>query len=618
MKRALSLILVLLLMVSALAGCGSKGTTATQTETKTEAKAETKTETKTEAKTETKTETKTDSQPAAAETKKKPADNVFRFATSTSAMNVCPFENYTSIMDYIQAKFYRYIPNEDGTAAILVPDLAVGEPTTEDGYTWIIRINPEAKWANGEPINADTFMYSWKEALDPTRVHPAPSGLARNIIEVENAYAYYTQASTGVAVAWEDVGFKKVDEYTVSVKAIDIYSPTQVMQHFQMRHTGPVYEPLFEAGMDAGRTATNYGTEAEYFMSSGPMKLVSWTKDNEAVFEKNEYYCHADEVSLDGMVCRIVKDESTQLQLFQAGDIDVIQLGTNGLEVYGEDPGLIEYKTSTIREIEFNFENPDKPFLGNLNFRKAFYYAVDRATIAKLANYSPAPYFLPGIYSTMADGTSFRSLPEAQAYVPENNGYNPTLALEYFDKALAELGISKIEVNLIYNEAVAATRLASENIQSSLTKLFGEDRFSMTLTAMNNSEAVKLMRTSQKGPTNGWDLCWGGWDLTAARYSPNRKFEVYTSTDSRRFTNYNNATIDEIYRLSTTAEYRMDEKKMTEACIEMEKAYLDNVLACPVFAQVQYYLFSERVDMVAKEYLNFIDFAYPYQAIVAD
>ena len=62
----------------------------------------------------------------------------------------------------------------------------------------------------------------------------------------------------------------------------------------------------------------------------------------------------------------------------------------------------------------------------------------------------------------------------------------------------------------------------------------------------------------------------------------------------------------------------MDEKKMTEACIEMEKAYLDNVLACPVFAQVQYYLFSDRVDMVAKEYLNFIDFAYPYQAIVAD
>lgn len=543
------------------------------------------------------------------------SDNIFRWSSTASPTTVCPYENYTEIMEYIQAKLYRYIPNEAGDGLALVPDLAEGEPTTEDGYTWIIKINPDAKWANGDPINADTFMYSWQMALDPILLYPASSGLARNIIDVVNAYDYYTQASTGVTVDWEDVGFKKVDDYTLSVTTTEKYTATQVMQHFQMRHTGPVYKDLFESGMDAGRTSSNYGTEAQYFMSSGPMKLVSWTKDAEAILEKNDYYVHADEVTLDGMNLRIVTDESTQLQLFQSGELDYIQLGTNGMEVYGEDPATYVYDASTIRELEVNFENPDKPYLNNVNFRKALYYAIDRETIAKLADYKPAPYFLPDTYSTYEDGTSFRSLPEAQAYIPENNGYDTDLAVEYFEKALAETGTSKVELNLIYNESVAATRLASEYIQTSLTKIFGEDRFKMTLTAMQNSEAVSLMRTAQNGPTNAWDLCWGAWDLTAAQYSPNRKFELYTSWDTRRYTQYNDPIIDELYPLSTTEEYRLDSDKMTDIVIQMEKAYLDNVDAIPVFQQVAYYRLSDRVIPASTKCLPIINFSFPYCSI---
>lgn len=587
MKKVISLLLVLVMLLS-LAGCQKEPSNASSDPVSDP------------------TGTAEPQQPQAtpAESGKK----IFRYSDTATVSNISPFEGNTSIIDYCQAKLYRYrpedVPGEENSVAVLVPELAAAEPYTEDGYTWIIELNPDAEWANGDPINADTFLYSWRMALDPVLLYSTTSGLAKNVIEIVNAYEYYTQASTGVEVKWEDVGLKKVDDHTLSVTTTQRYTARQVMQHFQMRYTSVVYEPLFEAGMDKDRLSTNYGTEVEYFMSCGPFNLVSWTKGAERVFERNENYICADEIKLDGMHVRVVPDEATQLQLFQSGELDYMSLGTSGYEVYSEDPRTIPYDTHTVRGIEINFDNPDKPYLGNLNFRKALYYGIDRETIGNLTHNTPAAYFLSSNYSISENGTPLHSLPEAQDILPTNNGYDPDQAREYFDKALAETGVSKVSVNLIYNEAVSALRVTSELLQSSLTELFGSDRFEMTVTAMNNSEAVKLMRTAQAGPTNGWELCWGAWDLTAATISANRKFEVYTSTDSRRFAPYHNDTIDELYALSVTEEYRLDEQKLIDITLEMEKALLDNVDQIPVFQGTNYYIFSDRITRPSKTRIN--------------
>lgn len=539
-------------------------------------------------------------------------EKVFRWSSTSTATNISPYEGNTEVVDYIHANLYRYVPNDTKDGIKLVPDLAESEPITQDGYTWNIKINPNAKWANGEKINADTFLYSWQKALDPNMMLSAASGLAQNIITVENAYEYYTQKAEGIEVAWEDVGFKKVDDYTVSVTTTEKYTGTQVMQHFQMRYTGPVYQPLYDSSISEDGTSTTYGTEADLFMASGPFVLSSWTKGAERVFEKNDNYVHAEEIKLDGMNVREVADEVTQLELYQSGEIDFLELGTNGYQVYGEDPRTITYDTATIRDIEINFENPDKPYLNNLNFRKALYHAIDRDTLSKLNNNIGAGYFLPSNYTISADGTSIRDLEGGTDNLPENNGYDKDLAVEYFKKALQELGIDKVDLALIYNEAVPATRTASEYIQSTLTETFGADYFNLSITAMNNAEAVKLMRTSQNGPTNGWDLCWGGWDLTSATYSAIKKFEVYRTTDARRFTQYQNKEIDDLFALSISEEYRLDEKKLGEVTLAMEKSLLENVDCIPVFQQVQYFIFNERIQLPLETRVRILGFGYQY------
>ena len=544
------------------------------------------------------------------------ANKVFRWSTTSTVTNISPYEGNTDLVDYIHANLYRFVPNKTKDGAVLAPDLAESEPTTEDGYSWHIKINKNAKWANGKPINADTFIYSWKKALDPVMALPNPSGLAQNIITVKNAYEYYTQKSKGKSVSWDDVGLKKVDDYTLSITTTGKYTSQQVMQHFQMRYTGPVYQPLYDSSTTADGTSTKYGTEASLFMASGPFVLSSWTKGAERVLTKNPNYVHADEVKLNGMDVKEVQDEATQLELFKKGELDYLDLGANGFQEYGDDPKTMTYDSTTIRELEINFQNPDKPYLNNLNFRKALYYAIDRNAIAKLSNNKPACYFLPESYSISADGTSIRKLAGASDYIPKNNGYDKELAKKYFDTALNELGINKVSLNLIYNESASDTRSASEYIQRTLTEIFGADKFSMNISAMNNTVAVKLMRTAQNGSTNGWDLCWGAWDLTAATYSANRKFEVYRTTDTRRFTQYPNSEIDKLYAQSISEEYRTDEKKLGQATLDMEKALLNDVDVIPVFQVDAHYIFSDRVKLPVTQRVRILGYGYQYIDIV--
>ena len=125
-------------------------------------------------------------------------------------------------------------------------------------------------------------------------------------------------------------------------------------------------------------------------MSSGSFVIESWSKGTEVSYVKNENYLHADEIYLDGINVRVIADESTRLELFEKGELDFLTLGTTGQAQYGDDPRVYFYEAFAVQEIEFNFENPDKPFLSNVNFRKALFYATDRETLAAISGNAPA------------------------------------------------------------------------------------------------------------------------------------------------------------------------------------------------------------------------------------
>ena len=77
--------------------------------------------------------------------------------------------------------------------------------------------------------------------------------------------------------------------------------------------------------MNADRTETMYGTSQEHYISCGPFIVENWINDAEITFKKNPNYPFADRIWLAGINIKVVEDSSTQMQLFENGEIDYVQ-----------------------------------------------------------------------------------------------------------------------------------------------------------------------------------------------------------------------------------------------------------------------------------------------------
>ena len=107
-------------------------------------------------------------------------------------------------------QLYRQYPNAEGTSFEYLPELAEKEPekADEEGKVWHIKIRENAKWENGDAIDVDDVIYSFKMCLDPIMVNSRASQLASDYITITKASDYSLQGNAGT-VAWEDVGIKK-------------------------------------------------------------------------------------------------------------------------------------------------------------------------------------------------------------------------------------------------------------------------------------------------------------------------------------------------------------------------------------------------------------------------
>ena len=113
---------------------------------------------------------------------------------------------------------YGYFPSADYTACEIAGELAAEEPIQmdEEGKVWHIKIRENAKWENGDAIDVDDVIYSFKMCLDPIMVNSRASQLASDYITITKASDYSHQGNAGT-VAWEDVGIKKADDYTLEL-----------------------------------------------------------------------------------------------------------------------------------------------------------------------------------------------------------------------------------------------------------------------------------------------------------------------------------------------------------------------------------------------------------------
>ena len=64
------------------------------------------------------------------------------------------------------------------------------------GYAYTIELNPDAEWEDGTPINADTYVYSMKQLLDPKLLNYRATDYFSGALCIAGAADYYYQGTT--------------------------------------------------------------------------------------------------------------------------------------------------------------------------------------------------------------------------------------------------------------------------------------------------------------------------------------------------------------------------------------------------------------------------------------
>jgi oligopeptide transport system substrate-binding protein len=423
-------------------------------------------------------------------------------------------DNY--VVSKITSGFYTFYLNDTKDGWAIGCDLAselpvdvtseyVGSYGIEEGDTakaWKITLNPDACWEDGTPINADSYIYSYQQLLDPIMLNRRADSLyagdfqiygAKNYVyqgktsfnalgetvedylanggdesqlyvdvtsfwnvtaedgsqyvsitdetpirdeavEDENAdeayvsgkYLYETYLAPGCDYAdnaadyvgtmqayeadysFDNVGIFKTGDYEiVFVTTSPVASPDYYVP-YNLSSTYLVYEDLWEScktyfnsngdqvdadSDDIASITTNYGTSAETTMSFGPYRLDYFELDKQITFTRNDNWFgykdgkHTGMYQADNISCQVIAEQSTALLAFLNGEIDNVSLVASDMSTYGSSDYIRYTPQSYTTKLTFNTDlakttERGTQILTNLNFRKAFSYAIDRNTFA--------------------------------------------------------------------------------------------------------------------------------------------------------------------------------------------------------------------------------------------
>lgn len=435
-----------------------------------------------------------------------------------------------------------------------VPALAAETTISDDGLTYTFKIRDDAFWSNGDPVTADDFVYGWQRACDPAFASEY-SYMIYDIALVKNSVA----VNSG-EMPVEDLGIKAIDDKTLQV---ELESPVSYL-------TGLLYFPTFYPVNRAFCTSCgdNYATSPETVLSNGAFILTSYEPAaTNFTLAKNPSYYNAASVKLDGLNYQVIKDSQTALLSYQNGDLDVVTLSGDQVELVEDDPEFTTFNAGYLWYITVN--QKDYADLANVNLRKALSAAFDRdaicASIIKDGS-TPATYAVPTGFATGPDGKDFR----ATAYTFE--GFDKASAATFYAAACQELGKSEFSFTLLVEDDATAQNIAA----------FIQQEWQNTLPGVTVELKVETKKQRVQDIQNGdYNVCLTRWGPDYA--DPMTYLNMWVTDNSNNYGFWSNADYDSIIKSCTNGELALDVNARWEALKEAEKIVMDNMVILPVY-----------------------------------
>jgi len=229
-----------------------------------------------------------------------------------------------------------------------------------DGTVFTFHLRKDAKFADGTPITANDYRYTFDRAMKG----PGYIGLLTPFMALTSP---------------DDV--KVIDDYTLQITTSRPAALTETIIAFQ------VFGVISKATADAHATTDDLWADTWHHTnanSSGPYVISEWKPGTEYVLDPNpNYWRGPDWFQNSGVVFRVVPDASTREQLLKAGDVDVaLGIPFSDLSQLAGDPNVAIHAIPTTRIYHLGM-NLNKPPFDNVKVRQAVAMAIPYQAIVE-------------------------------------------------------------------------------------------------------------------------------------------------------------------------------------------------------------------------------------------
>ena len=455
-----------------------------------------------------------------------------------------------------------YTSDADGNA---IPAIAKSYDVSEDGLVYTFHLREDAKWSNGDPVTANDFVYAWRRLVDPNTA--SEYAFIMDVAGVKNA----ASVNAGEA-SLEELGVKAVDDSTLEVTL------ALPVPYFLQLMTFPSFFPMNEAFVT--EKGADYAQSPDGLLANGPFKMTEWTQGHSFKVEKNDSYYDKDNVNIDGIEYKIMKDSQTAALEFESGNLDVVRLAGEIVDLYKENEAFTLIHEGYLWYIAPNEQLEE---LQNVNLRQALGRAVNKEQLTETVlndGSTVANFIVPVTLATGPDGKDFRET-SPNDYMT----YDVAVAQEYWEKAKEELGIETLTLELLFEDTDSMKKCA-EFIQSELqTNLPG---LTIELKSQPKKNRLELMRA-------------GDYQLGITRWGPDYAdpttyLDMFITGGSNNYPNYSSEEYDTLMNSIGKGDLVYDIEARWEAMKEAEQLLIaEDAAALPMYQQGNTYLIDQQV-----------------------
>ena len=314
----------------------------------------------------------------------------------------------------------------------IVPDIAERWEISDDGMVYTFHLLPDATFADGKPVTAQDFVYSFNRAADPELASPVARTYLSDIVGV-------TEVLDGEAT--EITGVTAIDERTLEITI------TAPIAYFLAKLTYPTAFVVDRANVEAGGDRWTDSPN-----STGPFILKEYKIGEHIILERNDNF-YREPAYIDQVVFNLAGGQA--MALYENDEIDITGIGILDLERLQDpnEPLSKELKIVPPRlSVSYIGFNVEKPPFDDAHFRRALNFAIDKELIANevyAGLIKPAYGILPPGFPGYTEGIEgleydeYRAVEEICASAYANR--------EACDAALTE-GVEQLEEKSFYDE----------------------------------------------------------------------------------------------------------------------------------------------------------------------